>query len=32
MKFFRSSERVQVDGNDQQRTQAKGGKCPEPRP
>jgi lipopolysaccharide export system protein LptA len=28
MKFFRSSERVQVDGNDQQRTQAKGGKCP----
>jgi lipopolysaccharide export system protein LptA len=28
MRFFRSSERVQVDGNDQQRTQAKGGTCP----
>ena len=33
MKFFRASERVQVDGNDQQRTTAKGGKCPDaPRP
>jgi lipopolysaccharide export system protein LptA len=31
MRFFRSSERVQVDGNDQQRTLAKGGKCPETR-
>jgi lipopolysaccharide export system protein LptA len=28
--FYRSSDRIQVDGNEEIRTQTKGGKCPEP--
>lgn len=32
LKFFRGSDRILIDGNEQQRTESKGGgKCPEPR-